>query len=252
MKMATTIGIERERFIVDKKQKMIVPAINVLLPIAWKAAAKKGLPTDLFGYELFAGQIEDRTPPCKSLLAVKKALEINDDILNEVSSNNGLEFDFSEFVEEKQITRLEVNPFDQRHKGIWQSISTERRSAASRVAAVHVHLSATEKQAVALLNSCRKKVITSLIEAGDHSNGKRIATYRIMSQSEGTQPLFRGFKELLAYIDSKGGERNVWDFVRYKPSTKTLEFRMFGTTADIKEIINYVKLCLSVLDSAVT
>lgn len=249
--MATTIGIERERFIVSRKRKKIVPAIGALLPLVWEIAAKEKLPANLFGYELFAGQIEDRTPPCESLSMIEKTLRINDDIINRAGMNNGLEFDFSEFVEEQQITRLEVNPFDQRHKGIWQSISAERRSAASRVAAIHVHLAVAEEQAVALLNFCRKKVITPLIKAGDHSNGRRIATYRIMSQSEGTPPLFRGFEELLAYIDSKGGERNVWDLVRYKPSTKTVEFRMFGATADIKEIIKYVELCLNIFDSVV-
>ena len=55
---------------------------------------------------------------------------------------------------------------------------------------------------------------------------------------------FSTFLDLLRYNETKGGERNNWDLVRYKHRTRTVEFRMFGTTPDIEEIVGYVKACL--------
>jgi len=245
--MNTTLGIERERFIISRSDNKIVSAIGTLLPKVQEVGENKGLPVGLFGYELFAGQIEDRTLPCDSLSMLMNALIANDSVMDEVASQDGLAFDFSEFVEESQITNLEVNPFDQRHKNIWQSISAERRSAASRVASVHVHLSVNECRALALLNACRKKEIERLISIGDHSQGRRIETYRKMAETDGIPPQFHNFEDVIAYINDHGGEKNVWDLVRYKPSTKTIEFRMFGATASVHEVIEYVKACLELL-----
>lgn len=245
--MNTTLGIERERFIISRYNNKIVSAIGTLLPKVQKIGKNMGLPVNLFGYELFAGQIEDRTLPCDSLPMLKNALIANDSVMDEVANQDGLAFDFSEFVEENQIEKLEVNPFDQRHQNIWRSISSERRSAASRVASVHVHLSVCEHKALRLLNACRKTEIERLISIGDHSQGRRIETYRKMAETDGIPPEFRSFEDVLAYINSHGGEKNVWDLVRYKPSTKTIEFRMFGSTNSVREVIGYVKACLELL-----
>ncbi len=245
--MNTTLGIERERFIISRFDNKIISAIGTLLPKVQEIGKSKGLPIGLFGYELFAGQIEDRTLPCESLSVLSDALIVNDSVMDEVAGQDGLAFDFSEFVEESQIVSLEVNPFDRRHKDIWQSISTERRSAASRVASVHVHLAVNECEALALLNACGKKEVERLISIGDHSRGKRIETYRKMAETDGIPPQFHCFEDVVAYINNHGGEKNVWDLVRYKPSTKTVEFRMFGATSNVHEVIEYVKACLELL-----
>lgn len=245
----TTIGVERERFIVSRADGKIVPAIGTLLPKVQCEAEKRGLPANLFGYELFAGQIEDRTSPCDSLPMLRDALIANDSVMDDVASQDGLAFDFSEFVEENQIASLEVNPFDQRHKNIWQAISPERKLAASIVAAVHIHLAVTESRAIQLLNACRREAIERLAKIGDHSNGKRMAAYSTMAQTDGIPPIFSDFQKVMKYIDEHGGEKNVWDLVRYKPSTKTIEFRMFGATKSVEEIIGYALACLELLGS---
>lgn len=243
--MKTTVGVERERFIIRLSDRMIVPAIKDLLPEAQEVAQERGLNPNLFGYELFAGQIEDRTPPCKSLEELQRALVINNQILKEVSSFYGLGFSFAEFVEASQMTELVVNPFDLRHQKIWESISQERRLAASQVAATHVHVAVSDvRAALKLLNLCNGTTINLLIEMGNHSDGKRLAAYRAMSQSQGIPPRFSTTDELLQYIQTHGGERNVWDLVRYKPQTKTVEFRMFGTTENLDEILKYTEACL--------
>ncbi len=127
-----TFGIERERFIMSRGQ--IVPAIGILLPRVHETAKNNNLPEKLFSYELFAGQIEDRTPPCRSLEEIKSALVLNDKIMSATAKQLGLAFDYSEIIDPDKITALEVNPFDSRHKNIWSSISLKKRIAASIVA----------------------------------------------------------------------------------------------------------------------
>ena len=187
--------------------------------------------------------------PCKSLEDLKKALIINDQILEKAASQFGFGFDFTEFAEESQILNLVVNPFDKRHKNIWESLSPERCLAASRVFSTHVHIGVEKPEVLKLLNFCDEKTITRLASIGDHSNGKRILAYRTMTQSKSIPPNFSTIDELLCYIQKNGGERDVWDLVRYKPSTKTIEFRMFGATENIEEVLNYVKVCLDLFQA---
>lgn len=238
-------GIERERFIVDARGK-IVPSIGVLLPRVHEVASREKKSTSLFTFELFAGQIEDRTPPCPTLNGIEKSLLENEAILSEAANGLGLGFDHSEFVPEERILAFEVNPFDERHQSIWASITPERRIAASAVAAIHVHISTSDEEAVRILNRCRGPVIDHLSRIGDHSNSKRINAYRSMAETDGVPPTFTNMQEVRNYIESKGGEKNVWDLVRYKPSTRTVEFRMFGSTEDVAEITGYIRACCEV------
>jgi len=240
-----TFGIERERFIINAQGK-IVPAIEKLLPRVHQISRAQGVSENLFTFELFAGQIEDRTPPCPNLEAIKEALWLNDRILLEAASDLGLAFDYSEYANEKRVLEFTVNPFNERHQQIWASISSDQRISASVVAAVHVHISATDEAAVKVLNLCREDVVNHLISIGDHSGLKRIKAYQQMAETSGTPPIFANFSAVMEYITAHGGEKNVWDLVRYKPSTKTVEFRMFGITQSVNEIIGYVQACLNI------
>lgn len=237
-----TFGIERERFIVNDRG-IVVPEIGKLLPEVQQLARERGMSEDLFSYELFAGQIEDRTMPSSTLEEMRAALVQNEVILLEAASNLDLGFDHSEFVEAGNVDTFEVNPFNERHRQIWAAIPCERRIAASVVAAIHVHISVTGKEAVKILNLCRSDVINHLILLGDHSNLRRINAYRTMAETDGVPPMFASLAEVKAYIGKKGGEKNVWDLVRYKPSTKTVEFRMFGATPNVDEILGFVTAC---------
>ena len=244
--MKRTFGVEREAFIINSVGQ-IVPAIGTLLPKVGEMAKAVNVPNELFTYEMFAGQIEDRTEPCSSLEELKAALTINKEVMDEAARLLNLSLSYTEIVAEDTITSLEVNPFSERHQQIWREIPHVRRVAASVVAAVHVHLSASEEEAVELLNRCRKKVVDGLVILGDHSDLRRINAYCTMAEIDGVPPTFSSFSELMNYIVSKGGEKNVWDLVRYKPSTRTVEFRMFGTTPSVSEIIGYVEACLDVV-----
>jgi len=241
-------GIERERFIVDA-QGNIVSEIGRLLPRVHQTAVGLGISEERFTYELFAGQAEDRTPPCRSVDGVRDMLTANDAVLIKAATEFELSFEHSELVEERRIVSLVANPFDERHQKIWESISHERRVAASIVAAIHVHISVNKDEVVWILNQCRGEVLERLISIGDHSKLRRIAKYRNMAQSDGVPPEFSNLEDVMGYIKSKGGEKNVWDLVRFKPSTHTIEFRMFGATANIEEIIQYVNVCHDIFES---
>jgi len=232
--MVRTLGVEREQFIL--RNGRIVPAIDELLPKLYQFCEAKGLPTANFGYELFAGQIEDRTSIEKSVSGVIRALQRNEEILAEVGAGLGLQFWPTDYATEEELGDLVVNGFSERHQQIWEAIPYERKVAASQVAAIHVHVSASAEEAVRVLNYCREDVIDRLGAISNESRGKRLAAYRAMAETYGIPPEFASTLELASYIEERGGERNVWDLIRYKPTTGTVEFRMFGTTASKRVI----------------
>lgn len=246
--MARTMGIEREQFIT--KDGIVVPAIATLLPALKKECRRRGLSEERFSFELFAGQIEDRTPPAPTEEMLMVHLLENEAILETVGKSLDLGYACREYLPEAALGQLIANPFEVRHQEIWNRISRAKRVSASQVAAIHIHFSATAEEAVSVLNYCRADVIDGLSRLGDSSSGARLEAYRAMAQVYGDSPLFLDTGRLLTYIEGSGGEKNVWDLVRYKPSTGTIEFRMFGTTADHALIRRYIAAAQEVIRQA--
>jgi hypothetical protein len=243
-----TLGIEREWFIL--KNGKIGPHIGMLLPELRKECEERGMWPETFAFELFAGQVEDRTPPVASMHELLFHLQENRNVLEFVGSRLGLRFVCADYVRSDELGELVVNPFDPRHAEIWKKITTEEKIAASQVAAVHVHIGSSIEDAVSVMNYCRRQVIHELVELGNFSKGKRMDSYRTMAKVYGDPPAFGNTSELLSYIEGKGGEKNVWDLVRYKPSTQTVEFRMFGTTLETFYIQQFVMACLKVFEES--
>lgn len=234
-----TLGVERESFMM--RNGSIVPLINELLPKLHRFCDENNIPIDRFGYELFAGQVEDRTGGEDSVDEVMRVLGENEQILRDVGGRLGLQFRCVEYVTEEELGKLVVNSFSERHQQIWSEIPHERKVAASQVAAIQVHVSVGQVEAARVLNYCRKGVIDELVQLGDFSGGKRLAAYRTMAEVYGDPPIFRTVSELMEYINEKGGERDVWDLVRYKPSTGTIEFRMFGATESDEDVRLFIE-----------
>lgn len=132
------IGVERERFIVDKKRS-ITPAIGILLPKVKEVAKERGVLLDLFDYELESSQIEDRTRPCETIADVRKSLLQNDEILSSAASKLGLDYECTEYVDSSRFKQLVVNPFNERHQQIFKERDYETLLAASQVAGIHIH-----------------------------------------------------------------------------------------------------------------
>lgn len=243
-----TIGVEREWFITENGR--IIPKIGMLLPKVWEQAQTNGFVKTQFGFELFAGQIEDRTKVSVSIFDLAASLTENERLLRTVSNSMGLDIFCKDYVTEEELGELVVNPFNERHQKIWAEIPKERKVAASQVAAIHVHISATLEEAVKILNACRKELIDELVALGDFSAGKRIQAYRVMAKTYGEPPLFKDGDDLMNYIFRHGGERDVWDLVRYKPSTGTVEFRMFGATENQAKIVEFAQASQTVVERA--
>lgn len=246
--MSRTFGIEREWFI--KRNGEITPAIGTLLPQLYASCENMGWDNNRFGFELFAGQVEDRTPPTESLQELLDTLQENEKVLKQIGALHGLQFACVDYVNPEDLGELAVNPFDRRHYRLWQTLDMRRKISASQVAAIHLHISASVEEAVRILNYCRKEIVERLCQLGDLSKGKRLSSYREMAQTNGISRIFRDSNDLLAHIDSLGGEKNVWDMVRYKPSTKTIEFRMFGATEDYNRIISYFHAAQEIIANA--
>jgi gamma-glutamyl:cysteine ligase YbdK (ATP-grasp superfamily) len=245
--MERTLGVEREWFMMHDGR--VVPRIDELLPRLYRFCEENNLPEELFGYELFAGQVEDRTRPEESVDGVMRALAENERVLRVVGAGIGLEFRCVEYLTEEELGELVVNGFSERHRRIWAEIPHARKVAASQVAAIHVHVRVTPEEAVRALNRCRRSVIDEFAAMGDFSGGKRLSAYRTMAETDGVPPEFSNTAELMAYIEKRGGERNVWDLVRYKPATGTIEFRMFGTTESGADIRRYVEKARLLVES---
>jgi len=245
-----TIGIEREWFIL--KDGKIVPMIGELLEEIRKQTNNNSFNEDFdqFGFELFAGQVEDRTRISDSINGAIISLSENKEILINSCKNLGLEVVCKEFVTEQELGGLVVNPISERHQEIWKNLPKERKVAASQVAAIHVHIQVTEDEAVNVLNFCRKDVVDRLVEIGDSSEKRRIDAYRMMAKKNGDPPTFEDYKGLKKYIEESGGERDVWDLIRYKPSTNTLEFRMFGSTEDDEKIREFIEVSYDIVEKA--
>ncbi len=246
--MKITIGIEREWFIL--KDNKIAPFIGKLLPELEIECTRRNLPKELFSFELFAGQVEDRTRVASSVQEALCFLHSNEEILMAVGRRLGLQFLCTEYVSEEDLGELVVNPFNPRHKEIWQGLQKIEKVSASQVAAIHIHISATLEEAMCVLNFCRKPIIDDLCKLGDFSSGKRMESYRTMAKVYGDPPEFENSNDLLSYIKNKGGEKNVWDLVRYKPSTGTVEFRMFGATNNDSFIALFILACEEVFARA--
>ena len=255
------VGIERERFIVDPKTGrknpvtgeidartcQIVSRIDDLLPEVWKVADERRIPRERFMYEGYAGQIEDKTDPFTVLDEIRRQLIENDMILDEAASKLGLAYDFTEYVEEERLENLNCNTINERHIQLWKEKDREKWILpVCRIIGVHVNIETTDDETVKIFKQGRP-MIDSLCRIGDHSDLKRVKTWDTIMQRPAYPPSFNNYEEILTYTRAKGGAKNVWDLIRYKPDLQVTEFRMFGATPSVDEVIDYIRKSLGVI-----
>lgn len=222
------IGIERERFLINDKGK-IVPRAEEFL---------KKINDSLWTYELSACQIEDRTVPTRKIVDIRKSLEENDQKAQCVADQLKLNLFFTE-VADKDMP-LDVYP-DPRYLEITKTISRERLEAACRVAATQIHFGVGDiYKAIDLYNSLVGH-LDCLCRMGDHSNGERLRLYRIMAQK--WQPPFYENPDQFFQTAVKEGfaddPRNCWHLIRISKHG-TIELRMLGATENINEILEWI------------
>jgi len=228
---AGNIGSERE-FLLLRDEKIVPIAVDVL----------KGINSTngTFGYELSACQLESRTNPC-SLELFPKELQRVEDLLVVAEKNIGFRRSFKE-VGPRTMPR-DIYP-NERYVEIASHKSVEELLAACRVVATHIHVGMPNHETALIAYNKTLQYVERLCELGDHSGGKRLAIYRKMA-SNCTPPNYDTWRDFYAKAVTEGftnDPRQCWTWVRISKHG-TIEFRMFGTTNKLSEIVKWAQIC---------
>jgi len=223
------IGIERERFLIDNKGK-IVPRAEEFLEI---------IDDSLWTYELSACQVEDRSVPAKKNADIRKSLKENDRKAQYVADQMNVNLLFTEVADQDMPLSVYPGP---RYLEILKHISNERLEAACRVAATQIHFGVADiNKAIDLYNSLVRH-LDRLCRMGDHSDGERLRLYRIMAQI--WQPPFYDNPEQFFQTAVEEGfvddPRNCWHLIRISKHG-TIELRMLGATENIDKILEWIE-----------
>ncbi len=227
------VGVERECFLMNSLGEISPLAVSVLSSLNGDGR---------FGYELSACQLEDRIGPCQ-IVDLRAGIEENEVLIKRAEKVLG----FSRLF-------CEVGPYDMpldiypdpkgRYQRIIQGMTQEALLSACRVIGTHVHIGMRDHEtALAIYNEVIKHC-QRLCEMGDGSNGKRLSIYKVTAKDNQPRP-YESWEDFYAYALANGFEkdpRNCWHLIRLSVHG-TIEFRMFGATSDIDNIVSWTKIC---------
>jgi len=233
------VGVERECFLTRD---------NNIVPIAPEIIPELG-GNGNYGYELSACQLEIRTIPTR-METFGEILAESDQMLRRDEKKIGFE-----------TVHYEVAPYDMpldvypdptgRYQVITKNMPQNILRAACRVAGTHIHIGmASPEHAIRAYNATIKH-LPELCKMGDKSNGERLQIYKIMAP-DFSPPRYDDWGCYEAYAKSHGFEenpRNCWHLVRISIHG-TIEFRMFGSTSNISEILEWAFVCHSICKNA--
>ena len=233
--MAGFIGIEREHFLVSLIDNDYVPQSKTFL---------ETVRNNSWTYELSACQVESRIEPQIDLSAIKMELLANENMGNKVAGKLGLKL-WNQEVANIDIP-LDVYP-NHRYLEISKMISEEKLRAACRVAGTHIHLGVGDINHAIKVNNLLIPHLETLCGLGDHSTGERLRLYRTMAKN--WQPIiYQNPEHLFEVAQAEGfvdNPRDCWKLIRISIHG-TVELRMFGTTDNIDEILEWVSFVKSV------
>lgn len=228
------IGIERECFLTRGGK---------ISPISPEVLKRLGV-DDKFGYELSACQLEKRIGPCE-LKDIRAEFTENEKILKRAEKELNFNRLFLEVAPDD--IPLDVYPDPPgRFQQIVKSMTREILLAACRVAGVHIHIGMPDcDNAIKVYNTVvDKDIIDELCSMGDKSNGRRLEIYRKVAP-DFYPPHYKNFEDFYNVAKRKNfseNPRNCWNIIRISIHG-TIEFRMFGTSSNIDEIISWAKEC---------
>ncbi len=230
--LAGFIGTEREQFLLVR---------GGLDGGQYSARAQNFLSTinnSRWTYELSACQIESRTNPQKDLSAIKLEILENENCGNQTA--NKLDLHLANIEVASRNMPFTVFP-EPRYLEIAKTISQDRLEAACRVAGTHIHLGIRDINHAISVNNLLVSHIDTLCNLGDHSNGERLRLYRTMA--ENWQPMtYESPEHIFEVAQAEGfadNPRNCWKLIRISIHG-TVELRMFGSTDNIDEILEWV------------
>lgn len=244
-----TFGAERECFTV--KDGLVVPVVKQILKQF--AQGKHGFNSDQFCAELFAGQLEMRTTVSHSISQLLDQVTRLSALATQLATDLGCQIWHREYVSERQLGELLPNPLDQRHQSIWNTFSRDKQIAASQVASFQIHVGMTKKQAVRVFQYANQTVVDALIGLGDNSERKRLNACHLVIGKSCMHPSFNSVREMIRHTyRNNNNPKNNWDWIRWKPTTQTLEFRMFGNHEDISVLEKYCEAVQYIVRQAIS
>lgn len=234
------VGVERERFITDDQG----------FPIPKSAEVLALLPTDnRFGYELSACQLEDRVGPVQ-MADLAEALQNNDTEISQAVDCLGLKQRFME-VAPVDMDLTVYNDPSGRYQQIVKTLPSEILLAACRVAGTHVHIGMPDMETALAVYNQVIRFTHGLCDYINNTNGERLAIYKQMAKSWQPKP-YSTIKEFYEDAVAQGfakDPRKNWQLIRITIHG-TIEFRMGGATASIKEVISFASACLKICQGA--
>lgn len=230
------LGVERECFIVDRNGVIVPQAQRVLQSLAPIDVKKR------FGYELSACQIEDRAGPCP-LDHLDNALLDGDVLLQDALEHLPLGVSYREVAPKDMSLAVFPDPTG-RYQEITKTMPKRTLQAACRVIGTHVHVGMPDHETAI---SVHDKIVPSckhLMRIGDNSNGKRLRVYaevvgQCMPVAYGS---WHNFYQTALDDGFDQDPRRCWTLIRISPHG-TIEFRMFGATADRARVMSWARAC---------
>ena len=229
------IGVEREQFLVSPKDaRTYVPQSKRFLD---------EINNSSWTYELSACQVEFRTHPQFDLSAIKQELVNNESLGNSVATKLKIKLDNQEVADLNMPLDVYTND---RYLEIARTISVEQLRAACRVAGTHVHIGVGSIEEAISINNSLVPYLETLCKIGDHSQGERLRLYKTMA-SHWQPVMYENAEHLFHFAQEENfteNPRNCWKLIRISIHG-TVELRMFGSTHDVDEIVEWVSFIKS-------
>jgi gamma-glutamyl:cysteine ligase YbdK (ATP-grasp superfamily) len=227
------VGIERECFLTNLEGKIVPIAPNVLEHLTDRQR---------FGYELSACQLEDRIGPCKHGEVMRELIRNETDI-KKVERILQFRRAHGEVAHENMPLDVYPDPTG-RYQQIVKKMPRHILLAACRVIGTHVHIGMPDHDtALRVYNSvCSER--ERLCELGDGSRGKRLEIYKIMAPDYLPKHYksWDDFHEKALRDGFENDPRKCWHLIRISIHG-TIEFRMFGATSNLNEIVKWAEEC---------
>ncbi|MDO8571805.1 MAG: hypothetical protein Q7R79_03950 [bacterium] len=241
---ATTlnVGIERECFLTRGEGNIVPLASDVLRLLSDRQR---------FGYELSACQLEDRVGPC-IIGDLSSQFALNEQEIQRAEAQLGFERLYIEVAPESMPLDVFPDPTG-RYQEITTNMPRETLLAACRVAATHIHVGMPSHAVALSVYNMVIKHLDRLCQLGDRSDGQRLQIYHIMAPDYLPRPYadWEKFYEEACEKKFDGDPRRCWHLIRLSVHG-TIEFRMFGSTPDVEQIVLWADDCRRLCEEAMT
>lgn len=227
------VGVERESFLLDLggNIKPMSPTVLSKLPAG-----------DEYGYELSACQLEHRVGPCQ-IDELLGRLQKQEEYLAEFEQQIGFSRSYIEVAPDEMPLDVYPDPTG-RYAKISASMPRHVLLAACQVIGTHVHIGMPDMETSIRVYNHVINQWQRLLAMGDHSSGLRYSKYSIVAPRHIPEPYLNEnhFYKMALENGFAADPRKCWTLIRIS-GHGTIEFRMFGATADVQEISGWARIC---------